>query len=831
MHLSRALLCATTLSLLSVDFVSAQTVSTTVANSEELAFQIGGVQVRRWTEAGVAKAAMSRDGGRSWSNLFQPDDRLHFVLAQYDPSSNELHLPAPMGVPAQNRLFLVQFQTQVLEQYQDLLRQQGVEILHYLPENALVVRGDRAQVEALRKQGCVRWVGDLQNGFKLDATLREFATSSATEPMQCNLVLSSKKDRERLAGQVKDLGGEVTDLCDGSVMIQAKLTPAQLLAVMDLDTVTWADPTTEIGYDMDNARIQGGGNYVETLGGFTGNGVRAEITEAFQETHPDFTNFAGRVVVRGTNTTATHGHCTAGIVGGNGTNNAAARGMLPNATIIEGYYTSSGAIYSQATGSTNPALPWRSMLATASWGSTPTTQYTSISQSMDDALFDADFTRFNSQSNQGSQNSRPEAWAKNIISGGGVSHGNNSSPADDVWTSASYGPASDGRQKPDICAYYDNVLTSDRTSTSGYNTASGVAGNYTATFGGTSAATPICAGHMGIVQEMFTDGLFGNPLPMPATPANRFDNKPHMTTGKALLCGTARPYPLSQVARRVQGWGFPDLARLYDNRNKIVVVDEYEALQMGQSRTYLVWVAPGAPEFRATMCYADPAALASAAIHRINSVDLKVTRLSDGAFWWGNNGLATSDQTPSGGAPNDRDTIEGVLLNSPQAGMYEVRVTATSIVQDGKVETPAMDIDFALVIFPTGGGYLNRTGMTLDLQSTGAGNLSVNCANVPASGWTEGFTFFSFNTARGVGFGKLFGLEDDFLTSAIWTLGASTGDVFHFTNNAANYPHTSYTFDPSLVSALVGLQIDAQVTLWNGASIVAQSNVDRITLQ
>ena len=177
------------------------------------------------------------------------------MRAQDAPSNKALSLPAQMGVPAQNRLSLVQFQTQVLEQYQDLLRQQGVEILHYLPENALVVRGDRAQVETLRKQCCVRWVGDLQNGFKLDATLREFATSSATEPMQCNLVLASKKDRERLAGQVKGLGGEVTDLCDGSVMIQAKLTPAQLLAVMDLDTVTWADPTTEIGYEMNNARI------------------------------------------------------------------------------------------------------------------------------------------------------------------------------------------------------------------------------------------------------------------------------------------------------------------------------------------------------------------------------------------------------------------------------------------------------------------------------------------------------------------------------------------------------------------------------------------------
>jgi serine protease AprX len=831
MQLSRALLCAATLSLLPAEFVSAQTVTIAAANSGELSYQVGGLQVRRWTDAGVAKAAMSRDGGRTWRNLFQPDDRLHFVLAQYDPMQNDLHLPAPMGVPVQNRLFLVQFQTQILEPYQRELQQRGIEILHYLPENALFVRCDRSQLDVVRQLPFVRWAGDVQNGFKLDATLREFAASKTTDAKECNLVLASKSDRARLVAQIADLGGVVTDQCDGSVMIQARLTPSQLLSVMDLDTVTWADPTTEIGYDMDNARIQGGANYVEQLGGFTGIGVRAEITEGFEETHPDFTNFPGRVIVRGTNTVASHGHCTAGIVGGSGAGNSAARGMLPNATMIEGAYSSAGAIYSQAVGSTNPALPWRSMFATASWGSAVTTQYTSVSQAMDDALFAADLTRFNSQSNQSSQNSRPEAWAKNIISGGGVSHGNNANPADDVWTSASYGPASDGRQKPDICAYYDNVLTSDRSGASGYNTAAGVSGNYYTGFNGTSSATPICAGHMGIIQEMFTDDLFGNPLPMPATPANRFENKPHMTTGKALLCGTARPYPLSQVARRVQGWGFPDLARLYDNRNKIVVVDEYEALQMGQSRTYLVWVAPGAPEFRATMCYADPAALPSAAIHRINSVDLKVTRLSDGTFWWGNNGLANSDQTPSGGVPNDRDTIEGVLLSNPQAGLYEVRVTATSIVQDGKVETPAMDVDFALVIFPTGGGYLNRTGVTLDLQSSGSGDLSVNCSNVPATGWTDGFTSISFNTARAKGFGGFFGIEADFLTSAIWSIGATSGDVFHFTNSAASYPHTAYQFEAALIAALAGVEIDAQVTLWNGTSIVGQSNVDRITLQ
>jgi hypothetical protein len=413
-------------------------------------------------------------------------------------------------------------------------------------------------------------------------------------------------------------------------MIRASLTPKQLLDVLSLDSVVWADPTTAVGNDMDNARIQGGANAIEAAGNYLGQGVRAEVTEFFQETHPDF---AGRFLVRGIGVDS-HGHCTAGIVAGAGANNFAARGMMPQCTIIEGGYTSAANHYTQIQGSVNPALSWKTMVATASWGSAQTPSYTSISSAMDDALFDSDLTRCQSQSNLGTTSSRPEAWAKNIISGGGLSHGNNANPLDDVWTSASTGPASDGRLKPDACAYYDNVLTSDRTGTSGYST-----GDYYSAFSGTSSATPIIAGHVGLIQQMFTDGLFGNPLPQPATAANRFANKPHMTTSKALLCNTAAQYAFSgathNLTRTHQGWGFPSLSRLYDNRKKILVVDEYDTLQLGQSRTYLVWVAPGTPEFRATMVYADPAAVALASIQLINNANLKVTRLSDGTFWWG----------------------------------------------------------------------------------------------------------------------------------------------------------------------------------------------------
>ncbi len=828
MHLHRSLFAVAALSLIPASTVLAQAAqAAAAATTGELRFQVGDVMVRRWHDQGVAKAAMSDDAGRTWRSLKNPDDRLHFVLADFDPRESGMTLPGVMGQPERTRLFLVQFQTQILEQYQHDLQQRGVEILHYMPENALYVRCDRSAADELRKLAWVRWVGGLQNGFKLDATLREFAGAGQKEPKECNLILSSKADRATLAAQIAALGGEVTSLCEGSVMIQAKLTSAQLLAVLEHDTVTWADPTTAAGKDMDHARVQGGANYIETLAGFAGNGVRAEITESFQELHPDF---GFRVTVRAPNSTDAHGQCTAGIVGAEGTNNLNARGMMPLCLLTEGAYQPN-AHYSQILGSVNPAMPWRTMVATASWGSAVTTAYTSISQNMDNALFDSDLTRLNSQSNQGDQNSRPEAWAKNVIAVGGVDHSNNSNPADDAWSSASYGPASDGRMKPEICSYYDSVLTTDLVSTAGYNASPGVTGNYYSAFNGTSAATPIVAGHVGLIQEMFTDGLFGNALPLPATAANRFGNKPHMTTSRALLCGTARPYPLAQVERRKQGWGFPDLARLYDNRNNIVVVDEYAALQQGQRRMYFVWVPPGAADFRAVMCYSDPAGQASASIQRVNDLNLKVTRISDGTAWWGNNGLWTNDQSTPGGLPNGVDTLEYVLLNNPQDGMYAVTVEAAAIVQDGKVETPAMDADFALVILPTGGGFHNASGMTIDLQASAPGVLTVDCANVPPTGWTDGYTFFSLNTSQPKGFGNWFGIEFDFLVSAIWTLPATTADVFHFPNIPGLYPTNTYAFPPSLVSALAGFTVDAQVTLLNNGQIVAQSGVDRVTLQ
>ncbi len=832
MQLRPSLLCFSALSLFPVAVAQAPETALrppAEAANGELNYTIGTTTIRRWIDAGVARAAMSRDGGTSWQALLAPDDRLLFVLAEFDPLTGPTY-PGALAAPAGTRLMLVQFHTQVLPDYRTAVTNTGGEILHFMPADALFVRADAASAARLLALPCVRWVGPLQNAFKLDAELRAFATAGSGAK-ELNLMLASKQDRARAAADVQQVGGALTDLCDGSMIIRASLTPAQLVDLLARDTVIYADAVTPVGFDMDNARIQGGGNYVETLGGYLGAGVRAEITEWFQETHPDF---AGRFVVRGTNSVATHGHCTAGIVAGAGANNTAARGMMPQCTVIEGGYSSSGAHYAQITGS--PVAPWNSMQATSSWGSAQTPNYTTTSATVDDALFDADFVRTQSMSNLGTTSCRPEAWPKNTISVGGISHGNNSNPLDDVWTSASIGPAADGRLKPEVCAYYENVLTSDRTGTSGYNTAAGVAGDYFATFSGTSSATPIVNGHTGIMQQMFTDGLFGNPLPLPATAANRFANRPHMSTVKAMLCNTAAQYSFSgaghNLTRTHQGWGFPSLSRLYDNRDKIVVLDEYDTLQVGQTRSYFTYVAPGAGEFRVTMVYTDPAGPPSPAIQLINDANLKVTRVSDGTFWWGNNGLSANMFSTSGGVANNRDNLECVYLQNPQAGLYLVEINAASVVQDAKIQTPQIDMDFALAMHPVGGGYQTNGGLTLDLSSTGPGNLTFAVSNLPAAAWTDGFTALSFNTTRGAGFGNLFGLEVDGLTSLVFTSPAGAGNVAHFTNTAGVYPFTSVVFpDPALISFLAGIELDGVVVLFNGGDVVAVSNVDRIELQ
>jgi hypothetical protein len=201
---------------------------------------------------------------------------------------------------------------------------------------------------------------------------------------------------------------------------------------------------------------------------------------------------------------------------------------------------------------------------------------------------------------------------------------------------------------------------------------------------------------------MWASGIFGNTVPQEGV----FANRSHMTTAKAMLVNTADQYdwlaggPNSDLTRVRQGWGMPSVKNLYDLRDQIFVVDETDVLAPFEVARYDLAVAPGSPALKASMTYADlPGNPAVQSQHRINNLDLVVTSPSN-VVYYGNWDLYSSLWSSTGGFPDDKNTVENVFIENPEAGTWTVEVIATELIQDGHVETPALDADFALVVSP-----------------------------------------------------------------------------------------------------------------------------------
>ncbi|MFN3243421.1 MAG: S8 family serine peptidase [Planctomycetota bacterium] len=660
---------------------------------------------------------------------------LRLNYATFDPLVADPVEPALAGA---SNLYIVQFVGLPTEDWRAALRASGATIHSYLPDHAYVVRMPQAIAQKVGRLPFVRWLGSYAPAFRLEPQLAAaLAMGEPLKKQRYNVVVCDKHaDKPALQARIQAIGGTVDNLLEGSILVEATLDAAQLRKVAAFDEVLWIDVWTPPELDMDNARIQGGGNFVESVAGYTGSGVRGHIYEGVEFGHPDFNT--PLTVTQSCNSAERHGHCTAGIVFGNGTSAAQARGMAPDAV---GFFTNYSCVNSglsrnaviNAVVNTNQC-----MFTTASWGSGRTRSYTSISADADDVVFDHRIPWTQSQSNAGNQDSRPQAWAKNVISIGGVDHFNDSNAANDSWLAGngSTGPASDGRIKPDLCAYYDSIWASDLTGAAGYSS-----GNSTTGFGGTSGATPIVAGHNALLVQMYTDDLFGNGPRVVG--GSRFQNRPFAQTLKALQIVGARPYAFTASStdnrREHQGWGFPSLQDLYESRAAAYVVPEDDVLTQGQTAAHTIAVGSGTPRLKVCMTFVEPAGNPAATLAIVNNLDLRVTSPT-GTVYWGNNGLNSGNTSTAGGSANTIDSVECVFVDSPAAGNWTVEVIAQAIVTDAHVATGATDASYALAVLggtgtPGGGG--GGPGPVIDAASFETGFDSWSNASGDDLDWTR----------------------------------------------------------------------------------------------
>lgn len=562
------------------------------------------------------------------------------------------------------------------------LAQAGMELGPHLGDRIFVARrGGAASLP-----GCIDACAPFPSDLRVDAQLLAIADASLQEFLPVNVFAwdASPDTLTRLKAHAATCGATLHDPATTSRRVVVSAPAARLRDLANSPEVLWIDAWSAPDPDMHIARALGGADALETVAGMTGQGVRGEVMDAgLLTTHVDL---ADRPPLMHTpnGSDPTHGTPVFGILFGSGASSAPSRGMIPSA---EGIFASYNFMTDRAA-HTRSLLdaPFRAAFQSNSWGATRSRVYTSVSAELDQIAFDTDIVIFQSQSNAGNQDSRPEAWAKNVVSVGGVVHGNTSTLIDDAWMQqASCGPAIDGRVKPDLAHIYEDVWTIGSSSDTAHEN-----------FWGTSAATPITAGCGALAIQMYANGLFGNPT----SGGDVFDERPHAATTRALLINSARQWNFASTAddlgRFRQGWGHASVSRLYDMRDRMLIVDQTDLLAPLDTRVYMVDVEPMHDLLQVTLVYPDPPGMPGSLVQLVNDLSLRVTS-PEGLVFLGNFGLLDSPYSKPGGRFDRQNTVEQVIVPKPLPGRWTIEVVAGEFTADGYPGTPQLDATYALV--------------------------------------------------------------------------------------------------------------------------------------
>jgi len=574
------------------------------------------------------------------------------------------------------------------------LRQQGIELLTYIPNYAWLAAVPATNPAQVADVSGVRWVGSLTVQDKLQPELQAqelqpWAYDPASELIALLIQFHRDISLEQGSAVVKAHGGKVVDQVTLINTLIVHLHKDKVSALAAEDTVEWIEqPLPLLEPINDGNRARAGADTLQAppynLDGtdvdvlvYDGGRVYSHSDLDSKRTWGDTALFSEH---------ATHVACT---VLGDGTINSTYRGMAPNAELLSmGFeddgtgvflYTNPGDIQNDLDYAKNTWSP-SADLFNASIGTNTAPNgfpcslegnYGATAQLVDaivgGSLGEAFIAAWANGNERGSgrcgttyRTTAPPACAKNPIHSGATD-----STDDSMSSFSSWGPCDDGRLKPTISSPGVSVMSCN--DSNGYTSMSG-----------TSMASPTTAGVIALMLEQYraTYSTSGEFLP---------------STVKALLMHTAvdlgNAGPDYQFGYgRIDGVAAVDAIMARDFREETITAH-------GQIDEYTITVSGSPSELRASLAWDDPTGSLAALKKLVNDLDLEL-QAPDGTIYYPWVLDPSNPTSPAATGVDDINNQEQVVVNSPMNGTWTVRVKAATVPeapQDYSLAFPGAD--------------------------------------------------------------------------------------------------------------------------------------------
>ncbi|MDZ4774610.1 MAG: S8 family serine peptidase, partial [Planctomycetota bacterium] len=568
----------------------------------------------------------------------------------------------------------------------------GVRFFEVVGPATFLVRVKRAAFEALQVSPLVRGFENVQAEDKLvEASFRGEIRTNALNldgSYQMKAYFYADVRLAEALSTLDTLGVLVSDRSRflSNHKLEVAVAPHKLLALAGSTTVRMLDliPLPPKPDNTAAAALSNIDNLQTAPYNLTGNGVIFGILDVgnVRANHSDLT---GRVTLVDNTSNDDHSTHVAGTMIGDGTGNAAARGMSTSATLFswnfngdapdkhhDGAVTRDCVIFNNSWGR---VIGWNEGMQTGNVGDFGA--YDSEAADFDDEINLHSIVVCKSSGNDrndcdpmnpadcdgflGTDGQRYDTiptWgiAKNVLTVGSTNDNGTLS------NFSSAGPANDGRVKPDIVANGASLLSTWAQGVTNDNC--GLGADY-CSISGTSMSTPTVAGAIGLLYERYRQVYFGL--------------DPSADIIKALVVNTAteagRPGP-----DYLFGHGILNAlaaAQVIDAGPVRIVTD---AIENGQIDSWLIAVPAGTAELRTTLCWIDfPGTANFGGPDITNNLNLELISPTNQIFFpfkLSENHVTTN--AVATGA-NNVDTVEHARILNPAQGFWRARVVGATV--------------------------------------------------------------------------------------------------------------------------------------------------------